>query len=83
MVAVGIAHVHPFGRRGDMFGAAFNYTEPSSAGRHHENVFESFYRLRITQSVDLGPDLEVSIHPTYASKAYTTTLLSASMRIIF
>jgi porin len=46
-------------------------------------VFESFYRLRLTQSVNLGPDLEVSIHPTYASKTYTTTLLGARMEIIF
>jgi porin len=79
---LGLARVHPFGRRGDMFGAAFNYAEPS-AGKHHESIFESFYRLRLTQSVRLGPDLEVSIHPMYATKAYTTTLLSARMEITF
>ena len=78
----GLTQVHPFGRRGDMFGAAFNHSEPST-GKHHESVFESFYRLRLMQSMDLGPDIEVSIHPTYATKAYTTTLLSARMRIIF
>lgn len=82
ILAVGLTQVHPFGRQGDMFGAAFNYSEPS-AGKHHESVFESFYRLRLTQSVDLGPDLQVSIHPTNATRAYTTTLLSARMRIIF
>lgn len=82
VAAFGLTQVHPFGRHGDMFGAAFNYSEPS-AGKHHESVFESFYRLRLTQSIDLGPDMEVSIHPTYATKAYTTTLLSARMRIIF
>jgi porin len=65
-----------------MFGAALNYSEPSS-GNHHESVFESFYRLRLTQSVDLGPDVEVSIHPTYAEKAYVTILVSARLRIIF
>ena len=80
---IGLAQVHPFGRRGDMFGAAFNYTQPNFPGKHHESVFESFYRLRLTQSVEIGPDLEVSIHPTYATKAYTTTLLGARMKIIF
>ena len=80
---IGLAQVHPFRRRGDMFGAAFNYTEPNAPAKHHESLFESFYRLRLTQSVDLGPDIEVSIHPTYAAKAYTTTLLGARMRIIF
>jgi porin len=80
---LGLAQVHPFGRRGDMFGAALNYSEPNAPAKHHESIFESFYRLRLTQSVEVGPDLEVSIHPTYATRAYTTTLLSARMRIIF
>ncbi len=79
---VGLAKVHPFGRRGDMFAMAFNYSE-ASHGKHRESVFESFYRLRLTQSVNIGPDLEVSIHPTYAIKTYTTTLLGARMEIIF
>jgi porin len=78
----GLAQVHPFGRRGDMFGASFAFSEPNAPAKHHESVFESFYRLRLTQSVELGPDIEVSIHPTYASRAYTTTLLGARMRII-
>ena len=29
----------------------------------------------------IGPDVEVSIHPTYATKAYTSTLLGARMEI--
>jgi len=80
---LGVARIHPFGRQGDMFGAAFNYSQPNLPGRHHESIFESFYRLRLTQSVRIGPDLEVSIHPTYAPKAYTTTLLGARMEVIF
>ncbi len=80
---IGLARVHPFGRRGDMLGAACNYSEPNRAGKHHESVCESFYRLRLTERVRLGPDLEVSVHPTYATKAYTTVLLGARMEIIF
>jgi porin len=44
---------------------------------------ETFYRLRLTKGVDLGPDLEISNHPTYASKAYTAALLGMRMRIMF
>ena len=65
-----------------MFAVAYNYSI-ATHGKHHENLFESFYRLRLTQSVNIGPDIEVSIHPTYATKAYTTTLLGARMEIIF
>lgn len=82
--SIGLVNVRPFGRRGDMFGAAFNYTEPNlGQGYHHESLFESFYRLRLTKSTEIGPDLQVSIHPTYSERTYTTALLGARMRIIF
>jgi porin len=79
----GVAHVRPFGRRGDMFGASINLTDPSHGAHHHESLFETFYRLRLTQSVEVGPDLEVSIHPTSSPKKYVTALLGVRMRIIF
>lgn len=79
---LGLAQMKPFGRRGDMFGVALIHTQPNSPALHHESVMEMFYRLRLTKSVDLGPDLEVSLHPTYASKAYGTALLGLRMRII-
>ena len=65
-----------------MFGAAVNLSDPTSA-HHHETVFESFYRLRLTPRVDLGPDVEVSIHPMNAERAYTTTLVSGRLRTLF
>jgi porin len=37
----------------------------------------------ILRPVEVGPDVEVSVHPTDATKAYTKTLLGARMRIIF
>jgi porin len=80
---LGVAQVHPFARSGDMFGASFSYTEPNKAGRHHESVFESFYRLRLTQSIGLGPDLEISVHPTSAVKAHTTAVLGTRLEIVF
>jgi len=80
---IGLARVHPFGRRGDMFGLAVNYSEPTRPAKHHESVFESFYRLRLTQSVRIGPDIEVSVHPAHATRAYATTLLGTRMEITF
>jgi porin len=80
---LGLAQVKPFGRRGDMFGISLIHSEPNSGAKHHESLMETFYRLRLTKSVDLGPDLEVSHHPTYAAKAYTTVLLGMRMRIMF
>jgi porin len=80
---LGLDQVKPFARRGDMFGISLSHSEPTAGARHHESVLETFYRLRLTKSVDLGPDLEISNHPTYATKAYTTVLLGMRMRVIF
>jgi porin len=80
---IGLARVHPFGRRGDMFALALNHIEPSNGGKHHESLFESFYRLRLTQSLTIGPDVEVSVHPAYATKTYTTTLVGARVEMVF
>ncbi|AXC13603.1 hypothetical protein ACPOL_4328 [Acidisarcina polymorpha] len=81
--SLGVVNTHPFRRRGDLFGASFNYTEPNHPGKRHESLFESFYRLRLTSSIEAGPDVEVSIHPTYAAKPYATTLIGTRMKIIF
>jgi porin len=80
---VGLVNIRPFGRRGDMFGASFTVSEPSHGGRHHESLFETFYRVRLTRSMELGPDLEVSVHPTNSPKEYTTALLGIRGKIIF
>lgn len=66
-----------------MFGASIIITDPSHEAKHHESLFETFYRFRLTQSLELGPDLEISVHPTNSVKEYTTALLGARMRIIF
>lgn len=83
VVDAGVANIRPFGRRGDMFGASITVTDPSHGARHHESLFETFYRVRLTQSMELGPDLEVSVHPTNSVKQYTTALLGIRARIIF
>jgi len=80
----GVVNTRPFGRRGDLFGTSFNWTKPSTRqGKRQEGIVETFYRLRLTTSIEIGPDVEVSIHPTYAAKTYSTVLLGSRMRIIF
>jgi porin len=83
VLSAGIVNIRPFGRRGDMFGASFTFTDPSHVALHRESLFETFYRVKVTQSFELGPDLEISIHPTNSPREYSTALLGARMRIIF
>jgi porin len=82
--AFGVVNTKPFGRRSDFFGTSFNWTRPSTGqGKRQEGVIESFYRLRLTTSMEIGPDVEISIHPTNAARPYSTVLLGSRVRIIF
>ncbi len=82
--SIGVVDTKPFGRRSDLFGTSFDWTRPSTGqGKRQEGIVETFYRLRLTTSLEIGPDVEVSIHPTNAAKTYSTVLLGWRMRVIF
>jgi porin len=80
---VGLADTHPFGRRGDMLAAALTFTRPSNLSKPHENIFESFYRLRLTQHTEIGPDVQVLVHPSNQPTLHHTVILNTRMRIFF
>jgi porin len=79
----GLADTHPFGRRGDMLAAALTFTRPSDLSKPHENIFESFYRLRLTQHTEIGPDVQVLVHPSNQPALHHTVILNTRMRIFF
>ncbi len=79
----GVADTHPFGRRGDMLAAALTFTRPSDLSKPHENIFESFYRVRLTQHSEIGPDVQVLVHPSNQPMLRKTVILNARMRIFF
>jgi porin len=66
-----------------MLGVSINISDASHGAKHHETLFETFYRVRLMQSLELGPDLEVSVHSTNSVKESSTALLSMRMKIIF
>jgi porin len=79
----GGVNVRPSDAGAICFGASVNLTDPSHGALHHESLFETFYRVRVTQSLELGPDLEISIPPTNSRNQHTTALLGLRMRVIF
>jgi porin len=80
---VGLADTHPFGRRGDMLAAALTFTRLSDLSKPHENIFESFYRLRLTAHSEIGPDVQVLVHPSNQPALRHTVILNTRMRIFF
>ncbi|QDU32401.1 Carbohydrate-selective porin, OprB family [Poriferisphaera corsica] len=62
-VAAGVTILGAMNRIGDMFGAAVAWTDPSSADERQETVFEVFYRVQITNYMQITPDFQVVFNP--------------------
>ena len=62
--SAGAAWLAPFGRKNDMTGIGFAWSDPSPGqGFRDETLVEVFYRLSIQPGIELSPDLQVVIHP--------------------
>jgi porin len=66
-----------------MFGIAMTWSRPSHGLQPQEQLFETFYRARLTHSMELGPDVEILGHPAYNLAIQHTMLFGVRMRIIF
>ena len=64
-VSVGLGYESPFGRRGDLIGLAYNWSKPSKllATERSQNLVEAFYRIQLTGSLQLSPDIQVVFDP--------------------
>ena len=71
-VSCGIGLERPLGREGDLFGVAFNWSRPSSAlgpapgslePPSEQTMMELFYRIQLTGSCQLTPDIQVVFDP--------------------
>jgi len=71
--SIGLGLERPFGRRGDYAGAAFNWSKPSSGidaatpgftiPPTEQSMFELFYRIQLTGSCQLTPDVQIVLDP--------------------
>ena len=65
----GIGLEDPLGRKGDLLGVAYNWSKPSGALDSPEftvseqSMFEIFYRIQLTGSCQLSPDIQVVVDP--------------------
>ena len=66
------AHLSPFGRDDDMIGVGLNWSVPTvlfndpksyPSPRREELFMEMFYRIQITGSMELTPDLQIVLRP--------------------
>lgn len=64
-VTAGLAISNSFGRRADMAGLAVSWSQPSDPADRDQVLVEAFYRLQITNSMQLSPDLQYIPEPSF------------------
>ena len=88
-VSVGIGLESPFGRDGDLFGAAYNWSKPSAILENgaqpegEQSIFEVFYRIQLTGSCQLSPDIQVVLDPGLRSQSETSVVLGLRLTTDF
>ena len=88
-LSVGMGVESPFGRQGDLFGAAFNWSKPSSMFENsptpvkEQSMFEVFYRIQLTGSCQLTPDIQVVLDPGLRGSSATPVILGLRLTTDF
>ena len=123
-IALGIGIERPFGRRGDLFGIAYNWMRPSSdigspgtssnllgapllnplpttfigtpwnetdvftnrngnSDYRSQSMIEAFYRIQLTESMQLSPDVQVVFNPGARTDVDTSVVFSLRLTTDF
>ena len=92
-ISCGIGVENPFGSRGDMCGIAFNWSRPSdgiamNAGNpgtmmNEQSMIEAFYRIQLTGSCQLSPDVQVVFDPGARDDSSTSVIFGLRLTTDF
>lgn len=83
MVSGGIGNLHPFGRRGDMFGIGLAWGDPSDSSLRQQTMLETFYRLKLTDSLELSPDVELFMPPSSRENQDFVAVFGIRLKALF
>lgn len=61
---LGVSFENCFGRKRDGFGIAWGYTTPPQGELGVQTVAEIYYRLQLTESIQITPDIQIVTNPT-------------------
>ena len=63
-ITTGVSLENAFGRHGDGVGLGLAWTDSSTAGDRQQKTIETYYRLRLTGSLELTADLQLIDDPS-------------------
>jgi porin len=78
-VSGGIAVEKPFGRPGDLFSLGVGWSRPSDSDARDETFLEVQYRLQLTKTLELTPNLQFVLDP--ASNPDSDTIVIGGVRL--
>jgi porin len=82
LVSMGLSFLRPFGRKNDQAGVGVSYTHPSSRDLRDEYSAETYYRLQVTEGLELSADAQFIINPS-ASDQDAVGVFGVRARILY
>jgi porin len=82
LVTAGIGLSDIFGNRDDILGVAVAWGQPEDRSLRNQYVAELFYRLQLTHSIQVTPDLQLIADPSRNRDNDTIGVLGLRMRLI-
>ena len=83
-VSGGLALERPFGRKDDLISVGVAWSDPSpGAGLRKETLLEFYYRLKLSASISLTPDLQIALDPAKNPKNQTLVIGGVRLEMRF
>jgi porin len=79
----GVGFEQPFGRVNDMFGIGYAWADPVDNTVEEESIFEMFYRLQLTDTVQITPDVQVVFDPAGNTEEQTVVIGGVRAQVSF
>ena len=82
-VSAGVGIESPFGRANDMVGVGFAWANPADNDSEEESLLELFYRIQLTDTVALTPDLQFVFDPAESADNDTVAVFALRLQATF
>jgi porin len=83
LLATGVVIKQPLFQPENLLGIAFAWGEPSDQALRDQYVFEAFYRLQVTPTVQFTPDIQLIFDPSRNPNEDVVAVLGARLRVTF
>ena len=83
IVSGGLAFKQVLGKMDDIAGVGAAWGRPSDPTARDQFVAEAFYRLQLTPAIQVTPDAQLIVHPSFSPQQSTVWVLGVRVRITF